>query len=113
MIWLGILVGSAMRSVEAVNGVMFTTIFPLTFLSNAFAPTEPMGPVLRTDRRVEPDLGAGAGDPRAVGQHRRPHPPDAALPLQYPVIATLIWCVALTAILAPLSIRTFRNRTQQ
>ena len=69
MIWLGILVGSAMRSVEAVQGVMFTTIFPLTFLSNAFAPTEPMGPILRTDRRVEPDLVAGAGDPRAVGQH--------------------------------------------
>ena len=69
MIWLGILVGSAMRSVEAVQGVMFTTIFPLTFLSNAFAPTEPMGPILRHDRRVEPHLVVGAGDPRAVGQH--------------------------------------------
>ena len=42
MIWVGILVGSAMRSVEAVNGVMFTAIFPLTFLANTFAPTENM-----------------------------------------------------------------------
>src|SRR5690606_36342146 len=33
MIWLGILVGSSMRSVEAVNGVMFTVMFPITFLS--------------------------------------------------------------------------------
>src|SRR6478609_8504916 len=49
MIWVGILVGSAMRSVEAVNGVMFTTMFPLTFLSNTFAPTEAMTPAwLRT-----------------------------------------------------------------
>ena len=48
MIWIGILVGSAMRSVEAVNGLMFTTIFPVTFLANTFAPTEAMAPVLRT-----------------------------------------------------------------
>ena len=48
MIWVGILVGSALRSVEAVQGVMFTAIFPLTFLANTFAPTENMPPVLRT-----------------------------------------------------------------
>ena len=48
MIWIGILVGSAMRSIEAVNGLMFTTIFPITFLANTFAPTEQMTPVLRT-----------------------------------------------------------------
>ena len=29
---------SAMRSVEAVNGVMFATMFPITFLANTFAP---------------------------------------------------------------------------
>ncbi len=47
MIWIGILVGSSLRSVEAVQGVMFVTIFPITFLSNAFARPEGMPPVLR------------------------------------------------------------------
>ena len=47
MIWFGILVGSLMRSVEAVNGVMFTVLFPITFLANTFAPTEPMPHWLR------------------------------------------------------------------
>ena len=47
MIWVGILVGSAMRSVEAVNGVMFATMFPITFLANTFAPTDQMPTVLR------------------------------------------------------------------
>ena len=42
MIWFGILIGSWLRSVEAVNGFMFSTLFPITFLSNAFVPTEPM-----------------------------------------------------------------------
>ena len=47
MIWFGILIGSVMRSVEAVNGVMFTVLFPITFLANTFAPTEPMQHWLR------------------------------------------------------------------
>ena len=112
MIWLGILVGSKMRSVEAVNGVMFTTIFPLTFLSNAFAPTEPMEPWLRTIAEWNP-ISALVQAIRVLWGNTPPAPADAALPLQYPVVATLIWCIGLTAILAPLSIRTFRNRTQQ
>ncbi len=47
MIWVGILFGSALRSVEAVQGVMFTTVFPITFLSNAFARTDVMPDWLR------------------------------------------------------------------
>ena len=70
MIWVGILVGSAMRSVEAVNGLMFTTMFPITFLANTFAPTEGMTTGAAHDRRVEPDLQPGASGPRALGQHR-------------------------------------------
>ena len=68
MIWFGILVGSLMRSVEAVNGVMFTVLFPITFLANTFAPTEPMPHVAAGDRRVESGVVAGAGDARTVGQ---------------------------------------------
>jgi ABC-type multidrug transport system permease subunit len=37
---------------------------------------------------------------------------DVALPLQYPVQATLIWTVLITAVVAPLAIRSFRRRTQ-
>ena len=111
MIWAGILVGSAMRSVEAVNGIMFTTIFPLTFLSNAFAPTEPMEPWLRTIAEWNP-ISALVQAIRELWGNTPAPPADAALPLQYPVVATLIWTLALTALLAPLSLRTFRKRTQ-
>ena len=112
MIWLGIMVGASMRSVEAVQGVMFTTIFPLTFLSNAFAPTEAMGSVLRTIAEWNP-ISALVQALRELWGNTVPAPPDAALPLQYPVVATLIWTLALTAVLAPLSIRAFKKRTQQ
>ena len=70
MIWVGILVGSALKSVEAVQGVMFTAIFPLTFLANTFAPTENMPGVLRAIAEWNPDLVAGPGRPSAA--ERRP-----------------------------------------
>jgi ABC transporter DrrB family efflux protein len=112
MIWVGILVGSAMRSVEAVNGLMFTTMFPITFLANTFAPTERMVPWLRTIAEWNPVSGLVQAV-RELWGNAPPAPHDAALPLQHPVLATLIWTLGLTAVLAPLALRAFNRRTQQ
>lgn len=112
MIWIGILVGSAMRSVEAVNGVMFTTMFPLTFLSNAFAPSERMGTVLRAIAEWNP-ISALVQAVRELWGNTGPAPADAHLPMQHPVLFTLLWTVGITAVVAPLALRTFRNRTMQ
>ncbi|QDQ98299.1 ABC transporter permease [Tomitella fengzijianii] len=110
MIWLGILIGSWLRSVEAVNGFMFATLFPITFLSNAFVPTEPMPTWLRTIAEWNPvsslvqSLRVLWGNGPAAG-------PDDALPLQYPVITTLIWTVVLTMTFAPFALRAYAKRT--
>jgi ABC transporter DrrB family efflux protein len=110
MIWVGILVGSALRSVEAVQGVMFTAIFPLTFLANTFAPTENMPTVLRTIAEWNP-ISALVQAVRVLWHNGPPAPPDAAWPLQNPVLATLIWTFLITAVMAPLSLRAFKRRT--
>jgi ABC-2 type transport system permease protein len=110
MIWLGILVGSSMRSVEAVNGLMFATMFPVTFLANTFAPTENMPPVLRTIAEWNP-LSSLVQAVRELWGNYPPVDSDAALPLQHPVLSTLIWTVGLTAVLAPLALRAFHRRT--
>ncbi len=112
MIWVGILVGSKLRSVEAVNGVMFTTMFPLTFLSNAFAPAERMPSFLRTLAEWNP-ISSLVQAVRELWGNAAPVADDAALPLQHPVLATVIWTVALTAVLAPLALRAFAARTAQ
>ena len=111
MIWIGILVGSAMRSVEAVNGLMFTTMFPITFLANTFAPTDNMPHVLRVIAEWNP-ISSLVQSVRQLWGNDLPVPADAALPLHHPIITTLIWTVGLTLIVAPLAIRAFARRTQ-
>ena len=111
MIWVGILVGSAMRSVEAVNGLMFTTIFPITFLSNAFARTDVMPAWLRTIAEWNPISSLAQAMRDNWGIAGLPVRADAPWPLQHPELATIIWSLAITAIIAPLALRAFNART--
>ena len=110
MIWVGILVGSSMRSVEAVNGLMFTTIFPVTFLANTFAPTEAMTPWLRTVAEWNP-ISSLVQAMRELWGNVPPASADAAWPLQHPVLMTVAWSVLITAVVAPLAIRAYIRRT--
>jgi ABC transporter DrrB family efflux protein len=111
MIWVGILAGSSLKSVEAVQGVMFTTVFPLTFLSNAFARPEGMPDWLRFLAEWNPISALVQAMRELWGNEGLPLPADAALPLQYPVVATILWSVGLSALLAPLAVRAFNRRT--
>jgi ABC transporter DrrB family efflux protein len=110
MIWFGILVGSLMRSVEAVNGVMFTVLFPITFLANTFAPTEPMPRGLRVIAEWNP-VSSLAQAMRELWGNGPPAPPEAQLPLHHPVLATILWSVAITAVIAPFALRAYARRT--
>jgi ABC transporter DrrB family efflux protein len=111
MIWVGIWVGSAMRSVEAVNGLMFATMFPITFVANTFAPTGNMPDWLQVVAEWNP-ISSLVQACRELWGNIPPAPDDAALPLREPVLFTIFWTVAITAVVAPLAIRTFRRRTQ-
>lgn len=110
MIWFGILIGSWLRSVEAVNGFMFSTLFPITFLSNAFVPTAPMPSWLRAIAEWNP-VSALVQAMRVLWGNGPAAPADAPLPLRYPELATIIWAVALTLIFAPFALRAYAKRT--
>jgi len=111
MIWFGIWVGSLLQSVEAVQGFMFTVMFPLTFVANTFAPTGDMPSWLRVIAEWNPvssltqacrDLW-GNGDPALA---------DAAFPLQHPEVASVLWSIIITVIFAPLAMAAFRRRSR-
>jgi hypothetical protein len=38
-------------------------------------------------------------------------PSDAAWPLEHPVVAGVIWCVAILAVVVPFTLRAYRKRT--
>jgi ABC transporter DrrB family efflux protein len=111
MIWVGIWVGSLFGSVEAVQGFMFTVMFPLTFLANTFAPTENMPSVLRTIAEWNP-VSALAQAARVLWGNGPAAGPDAAFPLQHPELFSIGWSVLITAAFAPLAVAAFRRRSR-
>ena len=111
MIWIGIVVGSRLKTIEAVNGVMFTTTFPITFVANTFAPPESMPTWLRTIAEWNP-LSSVVQAMRQLWGNAPAVGPDAALPLQHPVAASLLWIVGLTVIIAPIAVKAFDARTR-
>jgi ABC-2 type transport system permease protein len=112
MIWLGTLIGVIARSPDAVQGIAFMTVFPLTFLSNAFVPTEGLPDGLQQVAEWNPISAVVAavrtlfGNPTAV-------PADAAWPLVHPVIAAVFWSLLFLAITVPLTISRFKARTTE
>ncbi len=111
MIWLGIWIGSMLRSVEAVQGLMFTVMFPLTFVANTFAPTQQMPSWLRFIAEWNP-VSSLTQALRDLWGNGVPAPADAALPLQHPVISSIIWSIVFTLMFAPLAVAAFRRRSQ-
>lgn len=52
--WLAVIVGVKAKSVEAVQWLSFVTVFPLTFASSAFVPTEGMNKYLKAFAENQP-----------------------------------------------------------
>jgi len=111
MIWVGILVGATMRSVEAVNGLMFATMFPVTFLANTFAPAENMPTILRIFAEWNPISSLVLAVRELWGTPLPPTEHELALPLQHPAISTIVWTLVITGVMAPLALRAFKKRT--
>nr|WP_296069525.1 ABC transporter permease [uncultured Actinoplanes sp.] len=99
--WMSVLVAMLVSAPEKVQIFGFTLLFPLTFASNAFAPTSTMPGWLQAWVKVNPvtllaDATRGLLTGGAVGG---------------PVVRSLIWAAILLVIFAPLSVWAFRRRT--
>jgi ABC-2 type transport system permease protein len=110
MLWVGTLIGVWARSPDAVQGIAFIFIFPLTFLSNVFVPAAGLPDGLRAVAEWNPVSMLVAavrtlfGNPTALPDH-------AAWPLAHPVVSSLLACAALLAVAVPLTLWRFRVRT--
>jgi ABC transporter DrrB family efflux protein len=108
-LWLGTLLGIVARSPDAVQGVAFLVIFPLTFISSAFVGTGTLPDGLRQVAEYNP-ISAMAAGVRTLFGNPTAIPPDAVWPLAHPVLASVIWCVAGLAVVVPVTLRLYRRK---
>ena len=98
--WLSAILGLFVKSLEAAQWVGFVVIFPLTFISSAFVPTETMPTALRLFAENQP-LSQVMNAMRAwlVGT-----------PVGNSDVAAFAWCIGLIMISVPVAAWLFRRR---
>jgi len=98
--WMSVLVAMLVSEPEKVQIFGFVLLFPITFASNAFAPTESMPGWLQAWVKVNPvTILADAVRGLLNGG-----------PVATPVVQSLIWAAILLVVFAPLSVWAFRRR---
>lgn len=107
MIWVGVLLGSAIKSVEGVQGVSFIVIFPVTFAASTFVPVSTLPDGLRTFAEWNPTTTLSEAL-RVHFHNPGQHPPaDAAWPIAHSTAYTVIWIIGIVAVTAPLAIKLY------
>lgn len=107
--WIGIYVGLAVKEARTVQSVGFLVTFPLTFLSNAFAPTTGMPKALQYFAEWNPVSTMVAASRELFGLENKFGATADSWPSQYPLQTSLIYMVVLMVIFIPLSIRKYKN----
>jgi ABC-2 type transport system permease protein len=110
MIWIGTWIGLAVRAPDAVMGVGFVVVFPLTFISNAFVPLASLPKVLRWVAVWNPVSVVVAAVRQLFGNPTAPVT-DHSWPLAHAPIAAFLYCLVVLAITVPASLRRYRART--
>jgi ABC-2 type transport system permease protein len=107
MSWLGIWMGLNVPTVEVANQVIFTVLFPITFISNVFVPPETLPEWLQPIAEWNP-TSTLTGSLRELWGNPNPYATDS-FPSQNPILVTLIWVAVFIAVFAPLAVRKYRN----
>jgi ABC-2 type transport system permease protein len=107
--WVGALVGLSASDARVVQNVSFIVTFPLTFLSNAFAPTTGMPRPLQYFAEWNPVSTMVAACRELFGLENEFGATAGSFPSEHPLTTSLIYIVIIMAIFIPLSLRRYRN----
>jgi ABC transporter DrrB family efflux protein len=103
--WFGVLMGMIVKSSDAMQGIGFAIVFPLSFLAGTFVPISGMKTIPRVIGEWDP-LSALVAAIRNVTQGTSA---QGSWQLQHPVVAMIGWCFVIIAICVPLALRRFRQ----
>jgi len=110
MIWIGTWLGMMVRSPDAVMGVGFIVVFPLTFLSSAFVPIYTLPNGLQWVASYNPVSVIVAAVRTLFGNPLAPVTKHV-WPMDHPVLASWIACALILALAVPAALRRYRIRT--
>ena len=105
--WVMAYLGMSVRSPEIINNVSFLVLFPLTFLSSAFVPTDTLPTPLRVFAELNPVTSLVNAARQLFGNVPANSPEPTVWTQQYPILTVLIGIGVLLVIFVPLSIRKF------
>ena len=109
--WAGVCLGMKLRSVEAAQQAGFILFIPLTFISNAFVPTQGMPRWLQAVANWNPFSAVAASCRRLFG-----NPDPSALihawPMQHPELAVLGWSALFLVVFAPLAVHLYAKKSR-
>lgn len=108
-LWIGAVIGMAARSPEVAQSAGLIWLFPVTFISNVFVPTESMPTWLRTVAEWNPISAVALSLRELFGNLPPGYDPGSAWPMQNPILASVMWCTLLLAIFIPLGVSRYRK----
>lgn len=107
MSWMMAFIGMSVRSPEVINNVSFLVLFPLTFISNAFVPSNNLPTPLRIFAEYNPVSALVQAARELFGNVPPGTPVAQAWTQQNPILTVLIGIAILLVVFVPLSIRKF------
>jgi ABC-2 type transport system permease protein len=102
----GVLFGMLIRSADAVQGIAFAVVLPLSFLAGTFVPIAGLSRVPRAIAEYDPLSTIVA----AIRQITQGTHTSGSLPLEHPVSAAIIYCVIIIGICVPLTVLRFKKQ---
>lgn len=111
MSWIGALIGLSVSNPQIASTAGFAWLFPLTFVSNAFVPTQTMPTWLQTIAEWNPISAIVAAERLLFGYQI--DTTTGSFPMQNPVLMSVIWILLILAIFMPLAIRKFKVATSR
>lgn len=101
--WVSAIMGVLAKSVEGVQWLSFVFVFPLTFASSAFTPTENMGKFLKAFAENQPITHIiEAVRSLMLGQ-----------PTGNSVVLAVVWCLGILAVAIPFAAYLFKRKSAQ
>jgi len=107
--WIGALIGLSVRTPEAATSGGLIWLFPLTFISIAFVPSENMPSFLQHIAEWNPFSATVLAARELFGNLPAGYRAPDAWPMQNPELASLLWSVLIIALFRTLAVRKYRS----